>query len=78
MDDLLYNYKIDVDAKVALEFGMSIASGMSHIHRENILHCDLGKDCSMIPLIFSAARNLLVFQSDGKYSLKVCVRICVF
>ena len=57
--------------KIALEFGMNVASGMSHLHRENILHCDLGMQFFSVVLNFAAARNLLVSQQEGKYVLKV-------
>ena len=42
LDQLVYKNKIGLDSKMLLEFAKDIASGMSHIHQENVLHCDLG------------------------------------
>lgn len=42
LDQLVYKNKIGLDAKMILDFAKDIAGGMSHIHHENVLHCDLG------------------------------------
>ena len=45
--------------KMVIEFGMDIASGMQHIHAQNMLHLDL------------AARNLLLFHVGDRLGVKV-------
>jgi len=58
--DLFNNGKIMIDAGLAVTIAKDIASGMSHLHKENILHCDL------------AARNLLVsLKGKDQYVIKV-------
>jgi len=58
--DLIQNGKISIDANLAVTIAKDIASGMSHLHKENILHCDL------------AARNLLVsLKGKDQYVIKV-------
>jgi len=58
--DLFNNGKITIDAGLAVTIAKDIASGMSHLHKENILHCDL------------AARNLLVsLKGKDQYVVKV-------
>jgi len=58
--DLFRTGKIFIDANLAVTIAKDIASGMSHLHKENILHCDL------------AARNLLVSpKGKDQYVIKV-------
>jgi len=60
LTDLFNSSKIFIDAGLAVTVAKDIASGMSHLHRENILHCDL------------AARNLLVsLKGKDQYIIKV-------
>jgi len=60
LDQVVYKNKIGLDAKMVLEFAKDIASGMSHIHQENVLHCDL------------ACRNLLLTaRGTNKYQVKI-------
>ena len=35
--------QIDLDARKIVKFAKDIASGMSHLHAENIMHLDLGR-----------------------------------
>ena len=39
---MLVNEKIQMNVRMALDFAQDIARGISHLHAENIIHCDLG------------------------------------
>lgn len=53
-----------------LELARDIASGMSHLHAENVLHCDLGTG-EVVYLICQACRNLLVTTQKDKHIVKI-------
>jgi len=59
LQKLIYEHKVDMDGPLLLQFAKSICSGMSHIHKENLLHCDL------------ACRNILISLENNKYILKI-------
>ena len=49
-----------MNADMVMDFARDIANGMGHLHKENVLHCDL------------ACRNLLVsYKGENKYLIKV-------
>src|SRR5690348_9852292 len=48
LDKLIYNFKQELDLRSIVKIAKDAASGMVHLHSENIIHADL------------AARNLLV------------------
>jgi tRNA A-37 threonylcarbamoyl transferase component Bud32 len=50
--------------KMVVSIGIDIAKGIYHLHKENILHCDL------------VARNLLVIQVINKHIFYK--RLCIF
>eukprot|EP01118_Nematostelium_gracile_P006220 TRINITY_DN2006_c0_g1_i2.p1 TRINITY_DN2006_c0_g1~~TRINITY_DN2006_c0_g1_i2.p1 ORF type:complete len:570 (+),score=96.57 TRINITY_DN2006_c0_g1_i2:39-1748(+) len=50
LDELLADSHFKLDLKLAIDMCTNVATGLNHIHYENILHCDL------------AARNLLVTE----------------
>ena len=41
--DMIVERRIELDLPLIVRFAKDIASGMSHLHDENILHCDLGE-----------------------------------
>jgi len=45
--------------KMVVSIGIDIAKGIYHLHKENILHCDL------------VARNLLVIQNGNNLTIKI-------
>eukprot|EP01119_Soliformovum_irregulare_P014326 TRINITY_DN391_c1_g3_i1.p1 TRINITY_DN391_c1_g3~~TRINITY_DN391_c1_g3_i1.p1 ORF type:complete len:549 (-),score=138.68 TRINITY_DN391_c1_g3_i1:16-1662(-) len=57
--DMIFKQEIEIDMRLLISMAHDVASGMSHIHNENILHCDL------------AARNLLVRRIGNEYIIKV-------
>mmetsp|Transcript_2855 Transcript_2855/g.3782 ORF Transcript_2855/g.3782 Transcript_2855/m.3782 type:complete len:1119 (+) Transcript_2855:84-3440(+) len=60
LQNLVYKGKVHLDVDAVLTMAKHTASGMSHLHSENILHCDL------------ACRNLLVSIGKGnKYLVKI-------
>lgn len=61
--NLLLDGSIPISSEVALQMCADIASGVSHVHNEGILHCDL------------ASRNVLVSpKKNGTYTVKVRFR----
>jgi len=67
VDKLLKDSKVEINAEIAISIAKQAACGMTHLHSENILHCDL------------SARNLLVrteATSSGK--MKYIVKISDF
>jgi hypothetical protein len=59
LDNLLSNSSVTITPGQALFMAADVASGMSHLHKESIIHCDL------------AARNLLCVQIKDKIAVKV-------
>jgi len=60
LQSFIYERKIEMTGPLLLQFAKNICSGMSHIHKENLLHCDL------------ACRNVLISpQGFNKYILKI-------
>eukprot|EP01119_Soliformovum_irregulare_P017728 TRINITY_DN5314_c0_g1_i1.p1 TRINITY_DN5314_c0_g1~~TRINITY_DN5314_c0_g1_i1.p1 ORF type:complete len:743 (+),score=196.98 TRINITY_DN5314_c0_g1_i1:1-2229(+) len=57
--DFLVNGRSDVTAGLVLSFATDAARGMTHLHSEDFMHCDL------------AARNLLVAPGSNGYVVKV-------
>ena len=57
---MLVDKKMEMTLDLVIDFALDIASGMSHLHSENVIHCDL------------ACRNLLVAPKEGnKYLIKI-------
>jgi len=60
LSEMISRGDIKIDSNLALSIARDVASGMSHLHEEKILHCDL------------AARNLLVaLKGKDQYVVKV-------
>jgi len=60
LKELVYDDKVNLDALTCVKLAKDVAGGMSHIHNEGILHCDL------------ACRNLLYSErGNGRYLVKV-------
>jgi len=60
LKDLVYEEpKVELTSSLILALAKDIASGMAHLHMENVLHCDL------------ACRNLLVQKQSGTYLIKI-------
>jgi len=60
LKELVYDDKTKLDALTVVRMAKDVAGGMSHIHEEGILHCDL------------ACRNLLYSsRGNGRYLIKV-------
>eukprot|EP01119_Soliformovum_irregulare_P009756 TRINITY_DN2345_c0_g2_i2.p1 TRINITY_DN2345_c0_g2~~TRINITY_DN2345_c0_g2_i2.p1 ORF type:complete len:439 (+),score=130.26 TRINITY_DN2345_c0_g2_i2:994-2310(+) len=57
--DIIADGRLQMDMKIISEMAIDAASGMTHIHKENILHCDL------------AARNLLIRRTGDHLTLKI-------
>eukprot|EP00027_Filamoeba_sp_ATCC50430_P015453 CAMPEP_0168573728 /NCGR_PEP_ID=MMETSP0413-20121227/18692_1 /TAXON_ID=136452 /ORGANISM="Filamoeba nolandi, Strain NC-AS-23-1" /LENGTH=412 /DNA_ID=CAMNT_0008607003 /DNA_START=1233 /DNA_END=2471 /DNA_ORIENTATION=+ len=57
---MLVSRSLTLETKTVIDFALDIASGMFHLHSEDIIHCDL------------ACRNLLVApKNSSKYLLKI-------
>lgn len=58
---MIAHNKLKMSTEMLLSFASDVASGMSHLHSENVIHCDL------------ACRNLLVASKGGNipYMLKI-------
>ena len=67
------NEKIQLNTEKVIKFASDIASGMSHLHAENIIHLDLGnRNSDENSLTFPACRNLLVnFGYNNTQQIKV-------
>jgi len=60
LHDLIHNPTVTLEIDICITLMMDIASGMLHLHSENILHCDL------------TSRNLLIkSDTENKYTVKV-------
>lgn len=59
LDNLLGNQKFFMDTDIASGMILDVASGMSHLHHQEVIHCDL------------AARNLLCVQRANRVIVKV-------
>eukprot|EP01119_Soliformovum_irregulare_P005960 TRINITY_DN176_c0_g1_i11.p1 TRINITY_DN176_c0_g1~~TRINITY_DN176_c0_g1_i11.p1 ORF type:complete len:685 (+),score=101.09 TRINITY_DN176_c0_g1_i11:29-2083(+) len=57
--DLITNNNMTLTSDLIISFAHDTASGMAHLHSEDVLHCDL------------AARNLLVTSKNGALLVKV-------
>jgi len=59
LEGLLRRDCVEITGEMAVEFCYDIASGMRHLHAENVLHCDL------------SARNVLLALKHNRYECKI-------
>jgi len=57
--DNIKQNKLSVDSDIVNNFSKQIASGITHLHSEGIIHCDI------------SARNILIHNLGNKYTLKI-------
>ena len=72
LKDLVYDEAVQLDKLTVVRIAKDVAGGMGHIHKEGLLHCDLGKKFRMKVLTEVACRNLLVAsKGHGKFTVKI-------
>ena len=61
-----------MDAKTVLELARDIASGMSHLHAENVMHCDLGTVKVNILSDLSSLQKLVGYHTERQAHCENC------